>query len=265
MRYAILAMSAIFVFSPKAFSADKGVSEKTSASPVYTYKIVNIYPHDSGAFTQGLVFNKGFLYESTGLYGRSSLRKAKLDTGEVLQITRLDDKFFGEGLTIYNGRLIQLTWRSHRGFVYDLETFKLLKEFNYPRQGWGITNDGQYLILSDGTPWLYYLNPDSFRETRRIYAHDENGPVDFLNELEYINGEIYANIWQDNRIARISPKDGRVLAWIDLSGIIDLQNYAAKPDILNGIAYDALGRRLFVTGKFWPNIFEVEAIERQSK
>ena len=200
------------------------VASTTAAGPVTpaAYKIVHLYPHDSQAFTQGLIFVDGHLYESTGLNGRSSLRMEELSTGRVLQRYDLPAEYFGEGLTAWGSTLIQLTWKSHQGFVYDRFSFSLLRTFPYAGEGWGLTHDEKQLIMSDGTSYLRFLNPKSFRETRRIHVIDEAGhPVQNLNELEYIHGEIYANVWESDRIVRISPRTGRVLGWIDLSGIID--------------------------------------------
>ena len=226
--------------------------------PVYTYKIINTYPHDRKAFTQGLVFEKGVLYEGTGLYGESGLRKAALESGEVLQTHRLPDQFFGEGITIYDNKIIQLTWKSKIGFVYDKDSFQLLKTFEYPTEGWGITHDGRQLIMSDGTATLYFLNPETFKETDRIEVSDPAGPVVHLNELEFIQGEIYANVWQTDCIAKIDPATGSVKGWILLTGLLNFQDYAQSVDVLNGIAYDNETDRIFVTGKLWPKLFEIK-------
>jgi len=224
----------------------------------YTYTIVNVYPHDTSAFTQGLIFENGVLYESTGLYSHSTLRRVELETGEILQLHSLPDQFFGEGITIFDDKIIQLTWLSNRGFVYDKYSFDLLREFNYPTQGWGITHDGSRLIMSDGTATLYFLNPETLERIGQVEVHD-TGPVAMLNELEYIQGEVYANIWQEEKIAIINPHTGKVRAWIDLSGIGDLENQSTI-DVLNGIAYDAKADRLFVTGKMWSQLFEIKLI-----
>ena len=192
--------------------------------PTYTYRIVNTYPHDRDAFTQGLVFNGDALYEGTGLYGSSTLRKIKLETGDVLQISKLPAQFFGEGITILRDRIIQLTWRSGIGLVYDKSSFELLEQFTYSTEGWGITHDGNRLVMSDGTSRLYFLHPDSFQEIGRIEVHDNARPVTRLNELEYIRGEIYANVWQTNRIARISPRTGEVTGWIEMDGLLSQED-----------------------------------------
>lgn len=222
------------------------------------YRVVQTYPHDSQAFTQGLIFHQGELYESTGLRGRSSLRRVELATGQVLQISRLPDHYFGEGLTLWQDRLIQLTWTSQTGFIYDRETFQQLGTFRYPTQGWGLTHNGQELIMSDGTDTLYFLNPETFAETRRIQVKDHQQPIDQLNELEYVQGEILANVWMSDRIARISSETGEVLGWLDLSGIINPRPSTQTGAVLNGIAYDEEGDRLFVTGKLWSKLFEIE-------
>ena len=228
--------------------------------PIYSYNIVNTYPHDPDAFTQGLVFEDGVLYEGTGLYGRSSLRRVELETGYVLQIHELSDQFFGEGITIYGDELTQLTWQSHIGFVYDKNSFELLQEFNYPTEGWGITYDGTRLIMSDGTSTLHFLDPQTFEEIGHVEVFDSDGPVTRLNELEYVLGEVYANVWQTDWVARIAPETGRVIGWIDLGGLLSAEDRSEPVDVLNGIAYDAQSDRLFVTGKLWPKLFEIELI-----
>ncbi len=227
---------------------------------VSTYKIINTYPHDQNAFTQGLVFEDGFLYESTGLYGNSSLRKIDLETGEILQIHELSDQYFGEGVTIYEDRIIQLTWQSKVGFVYDKESFKVLQEFNYNTEGWGITHDGNKLIMSDGTSTLHFLDPETFNEIDRIEVYDNNGPVTRINELEYVKDEILANVWKTDRIARIEPLTGKVKGSIDLKSILSSEEKGEDVGVLNGIAYDQKDDRLFVTGKFWPKLFEIDLI-----
>jgi glutamine cyclotransferase len=229
-------------------------------APVVGYRIVNTYPHDPRAFTQGLVFADGVLYEGTGLRGQSSLKKVDLKTGNILQARQLPARFFGEGITIYGNRVIQLTWRARVGFVYDMQTFQLLDTFNYPTEGWGITHDGRSLIMSDGTSTLYFLDPQTFREVGRLEVHTRDGPVSRLNELEYVQGEIYANVWKTDRIARISPQTGEVVGWIDLEGLLRPEDRNSRIDVLNGIAYDVKNDRLFVTGKLWPKLFEIELV-----
>ena len=230
--------------------------------PTYTYSIVRSYPHDRGAFLQGLIARNGFFYEGTGLNGRSGIRKVKIESGEVLQTKPLGAEHFGEGITEWKGSIVQLTWRSEVGFVYDLNTFERTKTWTYKGEGWGLTHDGTQLIMSDGTPQLRFLDPVTFKETRRITVRDQNGPVESLNELEYVKGEIYANIWHTDRIARISPKDGRVVGWIDLSGLLSAAERGTPDAVLNGIAYDAAADRLFVTGKLWPRVFEIKLVKR---
>jgi len=225
-----------------------------------TYKVVKTFPHDPKAFTQGLVFDDGFLYEGTGLYGKSELRKVELETGNVLRQHKLPDEFFGEGITICGDRIIQLTLKSKIGFVYNKETFELLHEFSYPTEGWGLTHDGKNLIMSDGTPMLYFLDLKTFAQSRKIMVLDQDSPVWGLNELEYIDGQIFANVWPTERIVKIQPQTGRVICWIDLEGILDPEDHSEPVDVLNGIAYDPAGRKLFVTGKFYPKIYEVKLI-----
>jgi glutamine cyclotransferase len=229
--------------------------------PVYGYQVVRSFPHDRAAFTQGLIVRDGFLYEGTGLNGQSGLRKVTLETGEVLQIKPLPREYFGEGITDWNGQIVQLTWQSQVGFVYDMKTFEQTRRWTYAGEGWGLTHDATRLIMSDGTAQLRFIDPGSFRETGRVTVRDGSGPVQHLNELEYVKGEIFANVWLTDRIARISPKDGRVTGWIDLSGLLP-PNERASDAVLNGIAYDAGADRLFVTGKLWPRIFEIRLVKR---
>src|SRR5579862_6549745 len=232
-------------------------------APRTTYQIIHTYPHDPNAFTQGLIFVDGHLYESTGLNGRSSLRMVDLTTGQVLQEHDLPSEYFGEGLTDWGSTLIQLTWTAHKGFVYDRFSFSQLRTFDYQREGWGLTHDGTQLIMSDGTAYLRFMDPKSFRVTHRVHVVDEGGrAIDNLNELEYIHGEIFANIWHSDKIARISPQTGKILGWIDLSAIID-QRELQGDGVLNGIAYDSGGDRLFVTGKLWPKLFEIKITHRK--
>src|SRR5258708_5477095 len=222
------------------------------------YQVVHIYPHDSRAFTQGLICVDGHLYESTGLNGRSSIRMVDLSTGQVLQKYDLPPEYFGEGLTDWGSNLIQLTWKAHVGFVYDRFIFSLLRTFQYEGEGWGLTHDKTQLIMSDGTSYLRLLDPKSFKETKRIRVSDETGhPVEKLNELEYLHGEVYANIWQTDEIVRISPRTGKVLGWIDLSGMIDNHELETAAAVMNGIAYDSIGDRLFVTRIPCPKFFEI--------
>ena len=228
--------------------------------PLYGYQVIHIYPHDPNAFTQGLQYVDGFLYEGTGLNGRSSIRKVKLETGEVLQRHDLGAQHFGEGITVWNSRIIELTWKSELAFVYDRATFSQLRTFNYVGEGWGLTHDAASLIMSDGSDRLRYLDPDTFAERRRIQVTAGGTPVRNLNELEFVRGEIYANIWQTDLIARINP-DGRVVGWIDLSGLLTPSDRASV-DVLNGIAFDDSRERLFVTGKLWPKLFEIKLVKK---
>jgi len=232
---------------------------QTKPIPVYTYRIVRTYPHDPKAFTQGLVYYNGFLYEGTGLEGQSSLRKVELRTGRVLQIKKLAPELFGEGITLWQNKIYQLTWRNGICFVYDRNSFRSITEFRYSGEGWGLTHDGAYLIMSDGSDTLTFRDPDTFAVVKRLQVRAEGVPVRNLNELEYIEGEIYANIWQTDMIARISPKTGEVVGWIDLSGLLS-EEEANGADVLNGIAYDPKENRLFVTGKLWPKLFEIELV-----
>ncbi|TKJ36532.1 MAG: glutamine cyclotransferase [Planctomycetes bacterium B3_Pla] len=226
----------------------------------WTYEIVNTFAHEPNAFTQGLVFEDGFLYEGTGLNGSSELRKVELETGKVLRTRKLPDEYFGEGITIFGDRIIQLTFQSNVGFFYDKETFELLQEFSYPTEGWGLTHDSEHLIMSDGTPMLYFLNPQTFEQVRKIMVIEKENVLWGLNELEYIEGQIYANVWPRDRIVRIDPKTGRVNGWINFKGLLAPRDYNKDMDVFNGIAYDPAGDRLFVTGKCWPKLFEVKLI-----
>lgn len=238
--------------------------ESASQPPVAPrdgYRVVQVYPHDPEAFTQGLLYRDGFLYESTGLNGRSSLRKVKLETGEVLQRQSVDAQHFAEGLTDWDDRLFQLTWKSNVGFVYDFATFQLRDSFVYPGEGWGLTRDRNRLIMSDGTSALRFLDPKSLQETSRLSVKDGGLPVSSLNELEFVQGEIYANVWPTDRIVRISPATGQVTGWVDLDGLLGARGRGE--DVLNGIAYDAEKDRLFVTGKLWPRLFEIKLVRRQ--
>ncbi len=228
--------------------------------PIFSYNVINTYPHDVTAFTQGLVFHQGALYESTGLRKQSGLRKIDLTTGSILNFRPLADKHFGEGLTVWDEKLIQLTWRAQKGFVYDKESFAKLREFSYQTEGWGLTQDNTCLIMSDGSATLRFFNPENFNQIRQFEVRAGNLPVPALNELEFIQGEIYANIWNTDYIARISPKTGEVVGLIDLSRILDKTDRTQQTSILNGIAYDAETDRLFVTGKRWPKLFEIELV-----
>ena len=233
-------------------------SDLPPQAPVYGYTVVRAYPHDREAFTQGLAFDdQGALYESTGQRGESSLRRVELSSGSVLQRYDLPASLFGEGIAVFDDRIIQLTWQAGRAFVYDKANFSVLQEFTYRTEGWGLTHDGRRLIMSDGTATLYFLHPGTFAETARLTVRDHRGPVIRLNELEYVRGEILANIWQTDRIARIDPHTGHVTGWIDLAGLLPPSDRRQPVDVLNGIAYDPRTDRLFVTGKWWPRLFEI--------
>ena len=245
---AFLILCVVCLVTHAGFAADEG------------YRVVHSYPHDAKAFTQGLVFADGHLYESTGLVGHSSLRMVDVETGRVLQELPVPQPYFAEGLTMRGSTLVQLTWQSHIAFIYDRFSFRELDTAKYTGEGWGLTTDGKALIMSDGTAQLRYLDPQTFRELRRVTVKDHGRPVTYLNELEWVKGEIYANIWYSDRIARISPATGKVLGWIDLAGLLP-QNERTDPQaVLNGIAYDAEHDRLFVTGKLWPRLFEIKLV-----
>jgi len=251
----IVAFLSCVVASPPAGTAP--VPERRQG-----FEIVHTYPHDANAFTQGLIYADGHLYESTGLNGRSSLRMVELSTGNVLQEHDLPREYFGEGLTDWGSTLIQLTWTSHRAFVYDRFSFSPRRTFAYEGEGWGLTHDATQLIMSDGSSYLRFLDPNSFRVTRRVQVVDDTGQgIENLNELEYIRGEIYANVWQTDDIVRISPRTGKILGRIDLRGIIDKRELHGEGAVLNGIAYDSAHDRIFVTGKRWPKLFEIRIVD----
>lgn len=226
---------------------------------MYRYRIVNTFPHDRNAFTQGLEFHNGYLYESTGLKGQSSLRKVELRTGRVLQIHRLSPEYFAEGITLFGDRIYQLTWQNGVCFVYNANSFRQMTQFRYDGEGWGLTNDGKYLIMSDGSETITFRDPETFAEVRKITVRAQGKPVKNLNELEYIDGEIWANIWYSDMIARIDPQTGIVKAWVDMEGL-PVPNRGSE-EVLNGIAYDRQNKRIFVTGKNWSKLFEIELVE----
>ncbi len=230
----------------------------------YAYEVINEFPHDPEAFTQGLDYADGFLYEGTGLYGASSIRQVALETGEVLRIKELPRAYFGEGVTVHNGRLVQLTWKSQTGFVYDLETFDRVGDFNYLGEGWGLTHDGRRFIMSDGTTRLRFLDMKTFQPIGELYVRYGDSPVTRLNELEYIDGLVYANIWKEDRIAIICPASGYVVGWVDMTGLLPPEE-RARVDVFNGIAYDPAGDRIFVTGKLWPKLFEIQLVEARTE
>jgi len=231
-----------------------------AAIPLYAYRVVRSYPHDPASYTEGLVLVDGALYESTGLVGRSSLRRVDLETGMSLQTRLLPEPYFGEGIAVLDGEIFQLTWKSRVGFVYDRETFDLERSFSYATEGWGLTTDGERLIMSDGTAALRFLDPETLRQVSVVQVEDDQGPVTKLNELEYVDGEIWANVWLTDRIVRIDPATGRVTGNIDLTGLLDRSTLVHEVDVLNGIAYDAGMGRLLVTGKLWPWLFEIEVV-----
>lgn len=244
--------SAVTIVSLKIM---KHVSDDVSLRSFEVRQIADS-PHDPSAFTQGLVFHDGKLYESTGQYGESTLREIDPDTGEVLRRIDLSSRSFGEGLTLWNNQLIQLTWRERTAFVYDLETMNRNGEWKYRGEGWGLTHDGHHLILSDGSSTLKFLDPVSHAVTKRLRVIDRGRPVDKLNELEFVDGMILANVWYSDRIAQIDPETGEVIGWIDLSGLYPASQPRDREQVLNGIAWDESGRRLFVTGKNWPRMYQ---------
>jgi glutaminyl-peptide cyclotransferase len=265
MRFVIIA-AALATLACSSTTEARGV-------PEYTYDVVHVYPHDPFAFTEGLFYLNGFLYEGTGLEYHSDIRKVKLETGEILQKREIPGEYFGEGIIAWKDRLLEMTYKAEKGFIYDLATFAPKGEFKYPGQGWAFTTDGKYIYM-DGTRDVHaeagdseirVWDPETLQEIRRIAVTDEEGrPVPNLNELEWVKGEIYANIWQTDRIARIDPKTGKVVGWIDLTGLLRPADRTADTDVLNGIAYDAAGDRLFVTGKKWPKLFEIRLVKKSS-
>jgi glutamine cyclotransferase len=258
MKTWILAASLIALIVAGSIIAYVAFNQKTLSNPEtsYTYDVVNAYPHDINAFTEGLVYDNGFLYESTGLNGNSTLRKVELATGRTLQLYSLPEQYFGEGITIFGDRIIQITWQSQKGFVYDKDSFDMVEEFSYPGEGWGITHDDNRLIMSNGSAILSFLDPATFKIVGTVQVNDGNTPVTNLNELEYINGDVYANVWHQERVAIINVQTGQIKGWINLAGLYDLSKVDPE-NVLNGIAYDADGSRLFVTGKRWPQLFEI--------
>jgi glutamine cyclotransferase len=277
----VLTLLCILLFTIVALGAlvfSEVLPRSVKEIPVYGYEVVQSYPHDRFAFTEGLAWDRGILIESTGLKGGSTLRQVNLTTGEIIRVRHLADQYFGEGVTVFGSQTIQLTYDSHVGFIYDPDSLEPLGTFYYSTMGWGIAWDGRYLIMSDGSSTLYFLDPETYREVRRIDVKAMGEPVGNLNELEYVNGEVYANVWPTNRIAMISPETGEVTGWIDLSGLMPdeaqeqagrsgIENYPEHPsghfdpeECLNGIAYDTGGDRLFVTGKFWPRLYEIRVV-----
>jgi glutamine cyclotransferase len=241
-----------------------GPATQAGGIPEYGYQVVHTYPHDPGAFTEGLFFLDGFLYEGTGQEGHSDIRKVKLETGEVVRKHDIPAEYFGEGIVNWKGNLIEMTWQTQLGWVYDLETFQVKREFHYPGEGWALTQDGKRIIMDDGTPQLRFWDPETLQESGRLTVTADGQPVKDLHELEWVKGEIYAKIWQTDRIARIDPKSGKVVGWIDCTGLLNPQdrNSGSSDFVLNGIAYDAKNDRLFVTGKNWPKLFEIKLVKK---
>jgi glutaminyl-peptide cyclotransferase len=229
---------------------------------LYDIKVINTFPHNPNSFTQGLLIHEGYLYEGTGQLGRSTLSKLNLDDGAVLQSKRLNSRYFGEGIAIAGERIYQLTWQSNIAFVYDLVTFELIESHYHPSEGWGLTFDGTHLILSDGSPVLQFIDPETFQVVQRVNVTIDGRPLPNLNELEYINGEVWANVWMTSEIVRIDPQSGEVRAIVDLSGLKAMTTSGGRDDVLNGIAWDPDEERLFVTGKLWANLFEIELVRR---
>jgi glutamine cyclotransferase len=244
--------------APSGTAANGNASRDNAPASVYGYEVVNTYPHDAQAFTQGIIFQDGAFIESTGLERRSTLRRVELQTGRVLQKVDVSPYFFAEGMTLFGGKIYQLTWKGEKGFVYDPKTFEKTGEFKYTGEGWGLTHDADSLILSDGSDRIRFIDPNTYEVKRTISVRDAGHAVEEINELEYVKGEIYANVWHEDRIARIDPRDGRVTGWIDLSGLLKPGEVTDEEAVLNGIAYDEQGNRLFVTGKLWPKIFEIK-------
>jgi glutaminyl-peptide cyclotransferase len=237
--------------------ADNSNANQTGKNPKQGFEILNTWPHDVDAYTQGLIFHEGSLLESTGQQGKSSLRRVEPETGKILKRINVPVPYFAEGITVFKGKIYQLTWQHQLGFIYDAESLEKLGEFSYRGEGWGITNDGTSLIMSDGTNQIRFLDPESFQVNRTVSVLDGSIPVTAINELEYVQGEIYANIWHKESVARIQPQTGRVIGWIDLTGLRALTGVSDNEAVLNGIAYDQARDRLFVTGKLWPKLFEI--------
>jgi glutamine cyclotransferase len=246
------------VHAENVFERQFGLSPflKTRA-PISSVVVVNVYPHDAGNFTQGLFFHQGFFYESTGLHGKSFLYRKDIKTGKTLQKVKIAQEYFGEGIALLKNKIYQLTWKSGIVFVYDRQTFQTIGRMKYEGEGWGLTSDGRYLLMSNGSSTITFRHPDSFKVVRKIEVHDGSRTVDRLNELEFIKGEIWAHIFTEDMIVRISPKSGKVTGWIDLSSLRAHLPQNVQVDVINGLAYDAKEGRIFVTGKFWPNVFEI--------
>lgn len=242
------------------------VAEKTPTKVAgitnYGYNIVQQLPHDTTAFTEGLIFQDGVLYESNGQNGSSDLRILDLNTGSVKNQVKLGDEYFGEGMTILNGKIFQLTWTNNKGFIYDATSLKKLGEFQYAGEGWGLTNDGRFLIMSNGSNAITFINPETFQIQKVVYVYDKGTPLLSINELEYVKGEIYANIWHTDKVVQIDPQLGEIIGWIDLTGLRSKEAEQNQEAVLNGIAYDPIHDRLFVTGKLWPTVFEIQLVQK---
>ena len=249
-----LFLAALLLVGPTVF-ADGPVAPIS-----YSYEVVTSYPHDPDSFTQGLEFEKGQLYEGTGQYAESRLLQVDLATGKILREHKLDVEFFGEGITILGDRVYQLTWQNKKGFVYDLATFKELRDFTYKMEGWGLTNDGKELIMSDGSSWLYFLDPETLKVTRQIEVVDRGRPIKNLNELEWVGGSVLANIWMTNELVQIDPGSGKVISQVDLTGLLPAAEHTDHTDVLNGIAWDEAAAKLYVTGKYWPKLYEIKLV-----
>ncbi len=263
-RRSSLAWLSAFVLLPVLACRNERPAAPTppASTPVSGFAVVQSWPHDPNAYTQGLVYRDGRLYEGTGLNGLSSLREVELETGAVLRRHDLERQFFGEGIALFKGRIYQLTWRSHVGFIYDAATFQQVGRFDYPTEGWGLTDDGTSLIMSDGSSTLRFLDPATLAVQRSIRVTDHGREISQLNELEFIKGEIYANVYMENDIARIDPATGKVTGWINLTGLLPPEERTGVEDVLNGIAYDAARDRLLVTGKRWPRLFHIRLVPR---
>ncbi len=233
-----------------------------AAVPVYGYRVVHTYPHDTRAFTEGLFYRDGYLYESTGTVGESTIRKVDLASGRVLQQRELPPPDYGEGIVAWRNQLVELTWQSQKGYTYELGSFRLTGSFRYPGEGWALTANDRHILMSDGTPTIRVLDPQTLSQVSAIFVTADGTPVQNLNELEWVKGQLYANVWLTSRIARIDPASGKVVGWIDLTGLGPKPGETADPtnDVLNGIAWDAKGQRLFVTGKRWPKVYQIELI-----
>lgn len=261
LSLALLGLAATVGIAPISGAA----ANDNMATPVYGYRVVNRYPHDPLAFTQGLLFHGSTFYESTGLYGESSVRQVEAETGKVIHMTAAPPRVFGEGLALAGERLVQLTWRNHVAFVFDKSSFAFQDQFAVKTEGWGLTFDGKEFILSDGSDKLYFLDAQRFEVQRTVAVRDHERAIDMLNELEFVDGEIFANVWHSDRIARINPLTGAVTGWVDLTGLRGAKEQQDEEAVLNGIAYDPASKRLFVTGKRWATLFEIQIVAPPAK